>query len=125
MTDYRKEFIKELDQMAQRRNIVEVFGDAVGMMAAALEKATAKDPDEVEKRYMSYVRRYTKDELAHAPKMLEIVADALELRRESFLGPVLEAIGASNKNNGQFLAPASVANMMARVNVADIEYTPG
>lgn len=31
MTDYRKEFIKELSQMAYRRNIVEVFGDAVGM----------------------------------------------------------------------------------------------
>ena len=40
MTDYRKEFIKELSQMAYRSNIVEVFGDAVGMMAATLWKAT-------------------------------------------------------------------------------------
>ena len=125
MTDYRKEFIKELEQMAQRRNIVEVFGDAVGMMAAALEKATAHDPDEVEKRYMSYVSRYTKDELAHAPKMLEIVTGALDLRRESFLGPVLEEVGAANTRNGQFLTPASVANMMARVNMGEYVHTPG
>lgn len=125
MPDYRKEFIKELSQMAYRRNIVEVFGDAVGMMAAALEKATAHDPDEVEKRYMSYASRYTKDELAHLAKMLVIVVNALEHQRESFLGPVLEEIGASNTRNGQFLTPASVANMMARANVADVEYTPG
>ena len=125
MPDYRKEFIKELSQMAYRRNIVEVFGDAVGMMAAALEKATAHDPDEVEKRYMSYASRYTKDELAHAPKMLEIVIDALDLRRESFLGPVLEEVGAANTRNGQFLTPASVANMMARVSMGEYVHTPG
>ena len=43
MTDYRKEFIKELSQMAYRRNIVEVFGYSVGMMAATLWKATLDD----------------------------------------------------------------------------------
>lgn len=125
MPDYRKEFIKELSQMAYRRNIVEVFGDAVGMMAAALEKATAHDPDEVEKRYMSYASRYTKDELAHLAKMLVIVTDALDLRRESFLGPVLEEVGAANTRNGQFLTPADVANMMARVNMGEYVHTPG
>ena len=125
MTDYRKEFIKELSQMAYRRNIVEVFGDVVGMMAASMWKATLLNGDEAEKLYADYARRYTKDELAHLPKMLGIIVNALEWRRESFLGPVLEAIGASNKNNGQFLTPASVANMMARVNAADVEYTPG
>ena len=125
MTDYRKEFIRELDRMAQRRNIVEVFGDVVGMMAAALERPTAKDPDEVEKRYMSYVERYTKDEMEHAPKLLAAVEMALEEKRESFLGPVLEAVGANNTRNGQFLTPACVANMMARANMGKYVHTPG
>ena len=125
MPDYRKEFIKELSQMAYRRNIVEVFGDVVGMMAASMWKVTLLNGDEAEKLYADYARRYTKDELAHLPKMLGIIVNALEEKRESFLGPVLEEIGAANKNNGQFLTPASVANMMARVNAADVEYTPG
>ena len=85
MPDYRKEFIKELSQMAYRRNIVEVFGDAVGMMAATLWKATLLNGDEAEKRYADYARRYTKDELAHLTKMMGIIVDALEWKRESFL----------------------------------------
>ena len=125
MPDYRKEFIKELEQMAQRRNIVEVFGDAVGMMAAALETATATDLDEIEKRYMSYANRYTKDELAHLANMMVIVTNALEHRRKSFLGPVLEDVGAANTRNGQFLTPASVANVMASVSLGEYVHTPG
>ena len=125
MPDYRKEFIKELSQMAYRRNIVEVFGDVVGMMAASMWKATLLNGDEAEKLYADYARRYTKDELAHLPKMLGIIVNALEWRRESFLGPVLEEIGAANTRNGQFLTPASVANMMARVNMGEYVHTPG
>ena len=43
--------------MAYRRNIVEVFGDAVGMMAASLWKATLLNGDEAEKRYADYAKR--------------------------------------------------------------------
>lgn len=125
MPDYRKEFIKELSQMAYRLNIVEVFGDAVGMMAATLWKATLLKGDEAEKRYADYARRYTKDELVHLPKMMGIIVDALEWRRESFLGPVLEEIGASNTRNGQFLTPASVANVMASLSLGEYVHTPG
>ena len=35
--------VKPLAQMAHRRNIVEVFGDAVGMMAATMWRATLDD----------------------------------------------------------------------------------
>lgn len=125
MTDYRKEFIRELEQMAQRRSIVEVFGDVVGMMAAELWQATLlKSKDGVD-AFNAYAVRYSKEEMAHVANMEKIIIEALEEKRESFLGPVLEAIGAANTRNGQFLTPASVANMMARVNVADVEYTPG
>lgn len=125
MTDYRKEFIRELEQMAQRHMIVDVFGDVVGMMAAEVWSATLLKRAEAVKEFNAYSGRYTKEEMAHFAKMEAIVIGALEAKRESFLGPVLEEIGASNMRNGQFLTPASVANMMARVNVADVEYTPG
>lgn len=125
MTDYHKDFIRELEQMSHRHMIIDVFGDVVGMMAAALEKACTRNQEEVEKRYMSYASRYSKDEMAHAPKLLAIVSDALEKKRESFLGPILEDIGAANQRNGQFLTPASVANMMAMVNMGEYVHTPG
>ena len=125
MNDYRKDFIKELEQMAYRHSIVEVFGDVVGMMAAAMWRATLLNGDEAEKVYKSFAERYTKEEMSHLQKLLEIVVRALEEKRESFLGPVLEAIGAANQHNGQFLTPACVANVMARCGVSDFEYTPG
>ena len=122
---YRKDFIRELGQMAYRHNIVTVFGDAVGMMAAEFALATARDRDATEREYQTLADRYTKEELTHLSKMLVAVIKALELRRESFLGPILEEIGAANQHNGQFLTPASVATVMAKVSMGEYEHTPG
>lgn len=123
--EHRKEFIRELERMAARRDVVTVFGDAVGMMAAALGKVTSPDCDAAEREYRAIADRYTEDELAHVWVMFANVLAALELRRESFLGPILEEIGAAATHNGQFLTPAPLANLMARVNMADYEPVPG
>ena len=122
---YRKDFIRELTAMSKRHNVITVFGDAVGMMAASLGMATARDRDATEREYKAIADRYTKEELAHMPKMLVAVIDALKLRRESFLGPILEEIGAANQHNGQFLTPNDVAKLMAECNMGDYEHTPG
>ena len=122
---YRKDFIRELTAMSARHNIITVFGDAVGMMAASLAKVTAFDRAASEREYQTIADRYTKEEMAHLPKMMAAVVEALDLRRESFLGPILEEVGAANQHNGQFLTPASVATMMAEVNMGDYEHTPG
>ena len=50
---------------------------------------------------------------------------ALEYHREDFLGHALEALGAANTRNGQFLTPVCVSRMMAKVNLAGFEHTPG
>lgn len=125
MTDYRKEFIRELHQMADRRNVVEVFGDAVGMMSAALQTAIPSDCKAAEETYRQYADRYTHDEMQHMTTLMSIVVEALDKRRESFLGPVLEDIGAANRHNGQFLTPNDVAKVMARCSIDKVEHTPG
>lgn len=125
MTDYHKEFIRELHQMADRRNVVEVFGDAVGMMASALQTAIPSDRKAAEERYKQYAARYTQDEMQHMTALLSIVVNALDKRRESFLGPVLEDIGAANARNGQFLTPNDVAKVMAELNMCRHKRTPG
>ena len=122
---YRKDFIRELTAMSERHNVITVFGDAVGMMAAEFALATAQDKGAAEREYQTLADRYTKEELTHLSKMLVAVIKALELRRESFLGPILEEIGAANQHNGQFLTPASVATVMAKVSMGEYEHTPG
>lgn len=122
---YRKDFIRELTAMAARHNVITVFGDAVGMMAASLALATAQDLAAAQREYKAIADRYTQEEMAHMPKMLVAVIEALELRRESFLGPILEEIGAANQHNGQFLTPNDVAKLMAECNMDRYEHTPG
>ena len=98
MTDYRKEFIRELDAACGRYERMRVFSDACEFMAMALEQSVnvfnRARQAEVEKCYLDMIGKYSKDERAHFPKMLGIVATALEETRDSFLGPVLEEIGA-------------------------------
>ncbi len=121
----KKEFIKHLYDMAGSRFVVDVFGDVVGMFAASLEKPFTNHAEECEKRYMSLVGNYTKAEAAHLPVLLGILVQALEEKRESFLGPVLEEIGAANTRNGQFLTPASIANVCGRICAGGIDHKPG
>ena len=122
---YSKEFVRELDQISQRHNRIEAFGDFVGMMAASFWTATAPDREQAEKAYRVHADRYNEGEMAHVEKMCEIVVRALQVRRESFLGQILEDVGAAAKHNGQFLTPADVANLMARINADGVDYTPG
>lgn len=129
MTDYRKEFIRELEKVAHRYMIIDVFSDACALMAMTLEQSVnvfnRKRQAEVEKTFLATIGKYEKDEHVHFADMLGIVATALEEKRDSFLGPVLEEIGAAAVRNGQFLTPWSVARMMAEVNVADTPIVPG
>lgn len=64
---------------------------------------------------MSIVGKYTKDQAEHAAHMMAIVMQGLTEKRESFLGPVLEEIGAANTKNGQFLTPVSISDVCARI----------
>lgn len=129
MNDYRKEFIKELEAVSGRYPVMKVFSDACAILAMALEQTVnvfnRQRQSEVEKNYLATIGKYSKDEQAHFPKMLAIVATALDRKRDSFLGPVLEGIGAAAVRNGQFLTPWSVAKMMADVTIGDAPIEPG
>ena len=128
----QKEFVKELESMNGSRFLLDTFSDAVGMMACAIEKGFALKPAECEERYMAIVGetsmaqalarvgKYTKAQAEHAANMLAIVVQGLSERRETFLGPVLEEIGAANTKNGQFLTPVSVSNLCSRITAGDI-----
>lgn len=121
----QKEFIKTLHGMSGARYTVDVFGDVVGMFAAALEEQMTNRAAECHERYMSLVGKYTKAEAACLPVLLAILVEALEARRESFLGPILEEIGAANTRNGQFLTPASIANVCGRICAGKLEHKAG
>ena len=126
LNERHKEFIKLIEGAARSRSMVDVFGDAVHLMAQALWKPCIIDKaeaDEVEADWQRTRDRFTDEEYQNICKAFAVVADALADSREEFLGVVLEHIGASNTRNGQFLTPECVARMMAECltpNVADM-----
>ena len=116
----RQDFIKEVQAASRHRFAVEVFADMVRCMAIALESPLVfgERHEHVEAEYEQIRSRYDKEEFSHFPMAFAIVQDALERRREDFLGHALEALGAANTRNGQFLTPVSVSRFMAQVNCA-------
>lgn len=126
--EYRQAFIKELGKIAPQYGRTEIFADYVAALALELEHRTVVDPkryEEVEKSHIEIMRRYSDADKGHFKNLSFIVNEALLARRESFLGPVLEEIGASNKANGQFLTPPPLAKLCASVNMNGFTHEPG
>lgn len=119
LTTRHKDFINCLAKASNGRTIVSVFNDAVHLMAQAMWKPFSPNPSAVEKDWQETRNRFTDADYNEVVKALTILVDALECRREEFLGVILESIGASNTHNGQFLTPSSVARLMAKVTDID------
>lgn len=120
ITAHHKDFIRILEKVSPKFHIMDVFSDFCAMAACSLEKPFSHCPEECEARYMTTFGKYTNEEAKKFPALLAVVMEALEDKRESFLGPVLEAIGAANVKNGQYLTPASVANVLAEINAEGV-----
>lgn len=120
MNESHKKFIGLIQKAARTRSVVDVFGDAVHLMAQALWRPLALSAaDEVEADWQQTRDRFTDAEYGCIVEAFSLVMTELALRREEFLGDCLESIGAANKHNGQFLTPRSVARMMARIAVPE------
>lgn len=128
LNNTQKEIVKLIDQTAQSRSRVEVFNDAVHLMAQALYKQTLIDPvkaQAVEDDWQRVRNRYTDEEYQNICKIFALVTQSLEESRQEMLGQILEEIGASNTRNGQFLTPTCVARLMEKCNPVDGDYQKG
>ena len=72
-----------------------------------------KEKEDIEVEYQRYVTKYGKEGMEKIGILLSYVIQALELKRQDFLGHIYEELSATNKHFGQYLTPDSVARMMA------------
>ncbi len=124
----KKAFIKEVTAAAGKSFVVNVFADMVRAMAISIESAMLLDEKrkgEIEEEYARIKAAYDEDDFAHFYAAFAIVFEALEKHREDFLGHALEALGAANTRNGQFLTPVHISRLMARMTNKGIDYKPG
>ena len=111
--DYRKEFVAEILAASNSRRPGETMADCCRMMACAIWKPLAPEPEEVEREYAAIAGRYSKPECGRLANAFGILCDALEARRGEFLGDILEReFRATNTGNGQFLTPPHLARLM-------------
>lgn len=83
-----------------------------------------KEKEDIESEYQTYVEKYGKDGMEKVSILFAYLIEAMELRRQDFLGHVQEELGTTRgKDCGQFYTPDSVATFMARVTASayDIE----
>ena len=125
----KRDFCKCVERAAGHRRQQEAFADMVRAMALSIEATTVVHNDtraDIEREYAEIRARYSADEFAEFPKALALTVAALEAAREDFLGHALEALGASNTKNGQFLTPVCVSRMMAACLYPEVDgYAPG
>jgi hypothetical protein len=111
--DFRKEFVAGILAAAGSRRPGETLADCCRMMACSIWKPFAPKPGDVEREYAAIAGRYAKAELEHLANAFGILCEALEARREEFLGGILEReFRATNTANGQFLTPPNIARLM-------------
>ncbi len=111
-------FVKEIEAAAAGGHRAgDALFDAARMMALAIQKPLAlSGGDEIEAEWQRIRDRYSDGEYAHIATAFGLLMDALEEKREEFLGHVMErCFGATNQHAGQFLTPVSVAGMMGRI----------
>lgn len=127
LRDAQKQFLKLITSSAQSYSPMVVFGDAVHMMAQSLWSACllGKQKEAVEEDWQLTRQKYNDVQFGNFAKAFAVMVDALEVKREDFLGTILEEIGAANTHNGQFLTPTSVSRMMARITASQYNYTDG
>ena len=125
LNEYHTRFIKEIEKAAVSHYVNDVFADAVHMMACSIWAPLSPDPKAVEADFDATRKKYKDSEYEHLQVAFGIVMEALEHRREEFLGAILEHLNANAKGFGQFLTPQPIARLMGRMAMDGIQYEPG
>lgn len=117
---HRATIIKLLKANAYRHNLYDVFRDFCELAALAISNSIDLMQREVrEARYMSIVKRYTKDEVSRFPQILAELVVTLELEPGDVLGQVFSELELGSSARGQFFTPYCVSQAIAKLQVGD------
>jgi len=108
-----KDFIKLLETLKPSKHAYEVFSDWL-IMAAATLYSWKKDKD-VEEEYLNIAKQYTKEEMDKHAHLLALTVNALEIKKQDFLGEIFTFAELSNERNGQYFTPYNISYMSAKM----------
>ncbi len=122
-TEWEKRFISNFNRICNRHHSWQVWQDFVNMSACAIANSVDRRPDVWKMRedsYMATVKKYSKEELDLIAELLSITTMALEEKpSQDFLGKIYMNFNLENKWHGQFFTPWHIAELMAKILIAD------
>lgn len=120
-TEEQKQFYKELVAAGRgSKSPLETFEDACRVFALTLHNPLLKqmglteEYERYEEEHISIMKRYG-DAGKHIANAFAILVQALEAKREDFLGQIMERIGATDKYKDQFFTPIHISDFMAKI----------
>lgn len=119
--DAKKRFLNAFKKLTYRHRAWDVWRDFVIMFACALSNPVDKEHFDIrEKRYLSIINKYKKEEQEIFPELAAFTVMALEENPEQdFLGSIFMSLDLGDGNNGQFFTPYHVCDLMAKVSMGE------
>jgi len=115
-----KDFIKLLETLKPSKHAYEVFSDWLIMAAATLY--SWKKDENVEQEYLNIAKQYTKEEIEKHAHLLALTVNALEIKKQDFLGEIFTFAELSNERNGQYFTPYNISYMSAKMIMGESEF---
>lgn len=123
MTDYKKDIIQIIQEMAKSHSPYEIFADWTHLMALAIANSQAvffKDAvwRKREEEYQSIASRYSEDDKKKFSEMLGMLSLIMENEITDVLGQIYMESGMGSKITGQFFTPFHLSVLSAQVGMA-------
>lgn len=121
-SNYRKEFLNTFQKLTYQHRAWDIWRDFVIMFACSLSNPVDKAHyEEREKRYLSIIPKYNKQEQELFPELAAHTVMALEENPEQdFLGSIFMDLNLSSESGGQFFTPYHVCQLMADITIGDV-----
>lgn len=119
---HRKELASLLRENAHRHRLHEVFADFCELSALSISNAVDRRQFRArEDRYLQIVARYERAEVERFARMLATLVEWMECGFADCLGDLFMSLELGDHLKGQFFTPYSVASLMARLTMGDVQ----
>lgn len=119
---------EDIKKLSGKYHLHTVFMDWIHMYAIAIQNACSPRNNlwiKRENECKSIMGRYNTEELKLMIEMNGLLAIAFEEKISDYLGEIYMKSGAGNKSTGQFFTPFHIAEMVAKINLEDVNVKNG
>ncbi len=119
----KRDCIKLIEKLGRIHGRWEVFSDFIEMLALSISnQVDYSHYTEREERYLSIVKKYTKEEVQAFPEMTALIVMAISLSDDmpcDILGPMFHEMELYNEWKGQYFTPQYICDFMGEITVGE------